>query len=149
MILIAPVLEQVVNAAPATAVGSERIVSVFVLVTFAQPALDAVNVRVTLPDTISAALGVYVQVVNEFELANVPVPLEVHVTAVWFVAVEPAVILTAPTEEQVVIAVPAFAVIALLMVSTFVDVTLAHGALANAVNVKVTLPAVISAALGL
>ena len=58
MILIAPVLEQVVNAAPATAVGSERIVSVFVLVTSAQPPLEAVNVNVTLPAVISAALGV-------------------------------------------------------------------------------------------
>ena len=82
MIFIAPVLEQVVRAAPAIAVGSERIVSVFVLVTFIQPPLDAVNVNVTLPAVISAALGVYVQVVRELALANVPVPLDVQVTNV-------------------------------------------------------------------
>jgi hypothetical protein len=40
----------------------------------------AVNVNVTLPASLSAALGVYVQVVNEFALAKVPVPLEVHIT---------------------------------------------------------------------
>ena len=111
--------------------------------------MDAVNVRVTLPAAISAALGVYLQVVNEFGLANVPVPLDVQVTVVWFVALEPAVTLKVPTEEQFVIAVPASTVIALLMVSTFVAVALAQGAIPIAVNVNILLPAVISAALGL
>ena len=64
------------------------------------------------------------------------------------VALDPAVIFTAPLLEQVLIAVPATAVGAALIVSVFVDVALAQPALPVAVNVIVTLPAAISAALG-
>ena len=42
----------------------------------------AVRVNVTLPAEISAALGVYRQVVSEFGLVNDPVPLDVQVTLV-------------------------------------------------------------------
>ena len=38
----------------------------------------AVNVNVTLPAVISAALGVYIAAVNEFALVNEPVPEDVH-----------------------------------------------------------------------
>ena len=92
-------------------VGKALIVTVFVEVALAQPLLPvAVNVRVTEPAVISAALGVYVQVVKEVELANVPVPLDVHVVTKVFVALDPVVMLIAPEFEQVVIAVPATAV---------------------------------------
>lgn len=71
---------QVSAAGPATAVGEEIMVSVFVAVPFVQPGLNAVNVNVTLPAIISAALGVYVQVDNELAFVKVPVPLELHTT---------------------------------------------------------------------
>lgn len=82
-------------------------------------------------------------------LVKVPVPLDVQVTLAWFVALDPAVIFTAPEVEQVVTAVPAIAVGAALMVSVLVEVAFAtQGELGDAVKVSVTLPAVISAALG-
>ena len=60
---------------PATAVGDAFITTAFVEVTFEQgPFPVAVNVRVMVPALISAALGVYVQVVNEVALAKVPLP---------------------------------------------------------------------------
>ena len=43
-------------------------------------------------------------------MTNVPVPLDVHVTPVLLVALDPAVISTAPELEHVVTAVPATAV---------------------------------------
>jgi hypothetical protein len=55
---------------------------------------------------------------------------------------------TAPAEEQVETAVPATAVGAVLIVIFFVEVALAQGEFPVAVNVRVLLPAVISAALG-
>ena len=126
------------------------IVKVLVEVTLPHGALPvAVNVSVTLPAVISAALGVYVAVVNEFALANVPVPLDVHVIPVLLVALDPAVIFTAPELEHVVTAVPATAVAAWVIVSVLVEVALPQGALPVAVNVNVTLPAALSAALGL
>jgi hypothetical protein len=109
----------------------------------------AVNNNVMLPALISAALGVYVAVVNEFALANDPVPFGVdHVMPELFVEVEPAVILTAPEPEQVLTAVPATAVGAPVMVIVLDDVALAQPAFPVAVNTIVRLPAVISAALG-
>ena len=71
---------QVSPAGPATAVGEEIMVSVFVAVPFVQPGLNAVNVNVILPAIISAALGVYVHVDIELALVKVPVPLELHTT---------------------------------------------------------------------
>ena len=56
--------------------------------------------------------------------------------------------LTAPEVEQVAMAVPATAVGAAVMVSVFVEVAFVQGEFALAVRVRVTLPAVISAALG-
>jgi len=56
--------------------------------------------------------------------------------------------LTAPEIEQVDTAVPATAVAAGVMVRVFVEVALVHGVFAVAVKVSVTLPAVISAGLG-
>jgi hypothetical protein len=82
-------------------------------------------------------------------LANVPVPLHVHVTLAMFDALEPAVIFTAPLVEQVVTAVPATAVGAAVIVSVLFEVAFAaHGELGVAVNVIVTLPKLISPALG-
>jgi len=133
---------------PATAVGNVLMVTIFVDVTLAHPAFIAVSVTITLPAEISAALGVYVQVVNELGLVKVPDPLEVQVTLVWFVALEPAVMLRAPTLEQEVRFDPATAVIGRLIVIVLVAVTLPQGAFPKAVNVKVLLPAAISAALG-
>ena len=124
-------------------------VSVFVEVAFAHGAFPvAVSVSVTLPAVMSAALGVYVAVVRDVALARVPLPLEVHVTPVLFVALAPVVIFTAPELEQVITAVPATAVGAVTIVRVFVEVTSLHGELPVAVKVSVTLPAVISDALG-
>ena len=73
-------MEQVDTAVPASAVGGALIVRVLVEVAFPQGALPtAVRVSVTLPAVISAALGVYVQVVSEFALVKVPVPPDVQV----------------------------------------------------------------------
>lgn len=59
---------------------------------------------------------------------------------------DPAVMFTTPVEAQVITAVPATAVAAGLMVSVFVEVALPQPFVA--VKVKVTLPAALSAALG-
>ena len=80
VILTAPLLEHVDWAAPALAVGAATIVKVFVEVALPHGALPvAVNVSVTLPDAISAALGVYVGA-NVVPLVNVPVPLVLQLT---------------------------------------------------------------------
>jgi hypothetical protein len=57
VIFTAPELEQVLIAVPATAVDRVVIVSVLVAITLAQPAFEAVNVKVILPEAISATLG--------------------------------------------------------------------------------------------
>ena len=57
--------------------------------------------------------------------------------------------LIAPADEHAVIADPAIAVIGLAIVSVFVETTGLQGGFPYAVKVRVTLPAVISAALGL
>jgi len=90
-----------------------------------------------------------VAVVSEFALANVPVPLDVQVTPALLVALEPAVIFTAPELEQVDIAVPATAVGAVVIVIVLVEVTAEQVPFPLAVNTNVRLPAVMSAALGL
>jgi hypothetical protein len=83
VIFTAPLFEHVVTAVPAAAVGALVIVKVFEEAAVVQGAVPVeVKVNVTLPDEISAALGVYVQVVKEDALANVPVPLDVHATLV-------------------------------------------------------------------
>jgi len=63
-------------------------------------------------------------------------------------ALAPVVIFIAPELEHVDIAVPATAVGGAGIVNVLVDVTAEHVPPPLAVNVKVTLPAVISAALG-
>ena len=60
-------------------------------------------------------------VVNDVALANVPVPADVQMIPLVFVALDPAVIFTAPLLEQVLTAVPATAVGAAVIVSVFVD----------------------------
>ncbi len=88
-------------------------------------------------------------VVKEVALANVPVPFEVdHVIPALLLALEPAVMFTALLFEQVPTAVPAAAVGAVVMVNVLVDVALVQVPFAVAVKVRVTLPAVMSAALG-
>ena len=87
-------------------------------------------------------------VVNEVALVKVPVPLEVQVIPLLLVALDPAVMFTAPEEEQVATAVPATAVGAAVMVIVLVEVTAAQVPLPLAVKVNVLLPAAISAALG-
>jgi hypothetical protein len=64
------------------------------------------------------------------------------------VALEPAVIFTAPEVAQVLITDPATAVGAAVIVRDFVDVAFVQPEAALAVKVSVTLPALISAALG-
>ena len=64
------------------------------------------------------------------------------------VALEPAVIFTAPVMEHVETADPATAVGAAVIVIVFVDVAAAQVPFPLAVNVSILLPAVISAALG-
>ena len=65
-----------------------------------------------------------------------------------FVALDPVVIFTAPVFEQVATAVPATAVGAGVIVSVLVDTAFAQVPFPVAVNVIVTVPAAISAALG-
>ncbi len=82
-------------------------------------------------------------------MLNAPVPSGVdHVTLLWFAALDPAVIFIAPKLEHVTTAVPASAVGAAVIVSALIDVTAVQEPLPLAVNTKVMLPAVISAALG-
>lgn len=72
----APVLEP--GVVPVT-VTEGVMVKVLVEVTLPHGVFpNALRVKVTLPAEISAALGVYVQVVKELALAKVPVPLEVQ-----------------------------------------------------------------------
>ncbi len=149
VIFTAAELEQVDTAVPATAVGAAVMVNILFEVALPHGEFPiAVRVNVTLPAVISAALAAYVAKVNEVALVNVPVPLEVHVTPLLLVALDPAVIFTAPALEQVAIAVPATAAGAAVIVSVLVDVAAAQVPFPLAVNVKVTLPAAISAALG-
>jgi len=89
-----------------------------------------------------------VAVVNELALAKVPVPFDVHVMPLVLVALDPAVIFTAPELEQVATAVPATAVGAAVIVMVLVEVVGPQVPLPLAVKVKVLLPAAISAALG-
>ena len=63
-------------------------------------------------------------------------------------ALEPVVMFTAPLLEQVLTAVPADAVAAVVIVMVFVEVAFAQVPLPVTVNTKVLLPALISAALG-
>ncbi len=78
--------------------------------------------------------------VNEFGLVIVPVPLDVHTTLLWFEALDPAVIFTAPPLKQADTAVPATAVGAAVMVSVLVEVAGEQVPLPFAVKVNVTLP---------
>ena len=95
---------------PALAVvGEVTIVNVLLEVALPQGAFPAaVIVRVTTPAAMSVALGVYTGD-NVVPLANVPFPLVVQFTALWFVAVAP-VIITAPLFEHMVWFGPALAV---------------------------------------
>ena len=81
-------------------------------------------------------------------MAKVPVPDDVQLIPLLLVAVDPAVMFTAPVLEQVVTAVPATAVGAAVIVSALVDTAFAQVPFPVAVNVIVTVPAAISAALG-
>ena len=81
-------------------------------------------------------------------MAKVPVPLDVHVIPALFVALDPAVIFTAPVLEHVATAVPATAVGAGVMVNVLEEVAFPQVPFPVAVNVRVTLPAEISAGLG-
>jgi len=111
VIFTAPVFEQVLIAVETAVAGPGLIVKVVVELTDEQPALPvAVRVRMTLPAVISPALGVYLAVVKDVAPVNVPVPLLVHKTPALLVALDPAVIFTAPDVEHVPIAVPAFTV---------------------------------------
>ena len=87
-------------------------------------------------------------VVNDVGFAKEPVPDDVQLMPLLLVAVDPAVMFTAPVLEQVVTAVPATDVGAGVIVSVFVDTAFAQVPFPVAVNVIVTVPAAISAALG-
>ena len=124
MILTAPELEQVTTFVPAVAVGGKVIVIVLVDMASKHPAFPAaVNVRILLPADMSAALGVYVHKVKELASVKFPVPFDVQVMPEVFVALDPAVILTAPVVEQVVTDVPAFAIGSGVIVRVLSDVT--------------------------
>jgi hypothetical protein len=75
-------VEQMLTAVPAEALGAVINDKTLVEVALAQPGFVALSVNITLPAAISAALGVYVQVVKELAFVKVPVPLDVHVTVV-------------------------------------------------------------------
>ena len=147
VILTAPEAEQVVIFVPAIAVGSVVIVKFFVVGT-EQLAFEAVSVKIIVPVAISATLGLYVQLVIEVASVKVPVPLDVHTTVVKLGTLAPAVMLIAPELEQVVISVPAVAELEERIVNTLVSIASEHPA-SDTVNVSVTLPAAISAILGL
>ena len=87
-------------------------------------------------------------VVKEVTLANVPVPFDDQVVPALLVALDPAVIPTAPVLEHVPTAVPETAVGAVVMVKVFGEVAAAQVPFPVDVKVNVMLPAVISAALG-
>ena len=145
--LSVPELAHVERAGPAFTVGAVFIVNTLVEVTVVHGAVaPADKVSVTLPAVISAPLGVYVGV-KVVAPVNVPVPLLVQFTLVAFGALAP-VILTAPALEQVVWFPPASGVGAAVIVKVFVEVTVEQGALPVTVKVSVTIPAVISPALG-
>ena len=82
-------------------------------------------------------------------MANVPVPLDVHVVVAAFVALDPVVIFIGAELEQVVSAVPETAVGAEVIVISLLSVTFEQPALPFAVNTIVLLPVDISPALGL
>ncbi len=67
-------------------------------------------------------------------------PSDVHTTLLWFVALDPEVILIAPELEQVETTVPATAVGAAVIVSVLVEVVAAQFPIPLAVKVKVILP---------
>ena len=77
-----------------------------------------------------------------------PVPDDVQLIPLLLAAVDPAVIFTAPVLEQVVTAVPAMAVGAAVIVSVLVDTAFAQVPFPVAVKVIVTVPAAMSAGLG-
>ena len=79
---------------------------------------------------------------------KVPVPLDVQAVPALFVALAPDTILTCPEPEQTEKFEPATAVGAGVIVNVFVEVALVHPVFAVAVNVSITLPALISPALG-
>jgi len=89
-----------------------------------------------------------VAVVNDVGFAKVPVPDDVQVIPLLLVALDPAVMFIAPVLEQVATAVPATAVGADVIVSVLVDTAFAQVPFPVAVKVIVTVPAAISAALG-
>ena len=80
---------------------------------------------------------------------KVPVPEDVHCTVEYNEADDPAVMLTEVSVAHMVTGVPAVALGFPIKVSVFCDVTFPEqGVCALAVKVKITLPAVLSAALG-
>ena len=85
---------------------------------------------------------------SELALVKVPLPLDVQVIPALLFELAPVVIFIVPVVEQVIIAEPATAVGAAVMLSDLVEVALVQPASAFAVSVKVTPPAEISAALG-
>ena len=86
--------------------------------------------------------------VNDVAFAKVPVPDDVQLIPLLLVALDPAVIFIAPVFEQVATAVPATDVGAGVIVSVLVDTAFAQVPFPMAVNVIVTVPAAISAGLG-
>ena len=87
-------------------------------------------------------------VVNDVAFTKVPVPDDVQLIPLLLVALDPVVMFVAPVLEQVAMAVPATAVGAGVIVSVLVDTAFAQVPFPVAVNVIVTVPAAISAALG-
>ena len=86
--------------------------------------------------------------VNELAFEKEPLPSEVHKILDWFEAVAPEVIFTEPAPAQVLTAFPAFALGVALIVIVLVETASEQEAFPIAVKVKVLLPALISAGLG-
>lgn len=148
VIFTAPLFEQVFTSVPATAVGPGVIDNVFVDVTEAQPVFPlTVSLIVTLPARISAALGLYFAFVKDVVPVKVPVPLLLQRTLTSLLALAPTVIFTGAPFEQVVSPVPAIDPAGLLIVNFLVELFAEQEPFPSAVNMIVTLPAAVSAAL--
>jgi hypothetical protein len=144
----APEVEHVVYGPPAFAVGVPWMVSRADDIAALEHGSvgAAVHVSILDPAAMSPALGVYV-VLGEDALANVPEPVVVHRPEAEFVDV--AMIGTGPLPAHVEYGPPALLVGPGWIVSVALDIAVPeHGAIAFAVHVNVTLPAVLSAPLG-
>jgi hypothetical protein len=140
-------LAQIVWSAPALTKLPAAIVRTIWSVTVLQvPFPVLVSVIVTVPAVISAALGAYVTLSVVLLGMNVPDPVLVHIPTLA-TDITP-LIETFGLAEQVVLSGPALAVGASEIVTIIWSVAATQLPLPVVVNVRVTVPAVVSASLG-